>query len=75
MSADPTTVFVLRVTSGILAVLAIGVAVFRFVYMHSTGYGSVQEALGLLFPLSMGVFCAYLAIKGKMPFSTDQDKR
>ncbi len=74
MNSYNSTYIILRVVSGILAIMAFVVVAFRFFYMHGIGSGTVVEALGLVFPLTIGMFCAYMAIKGKMPFSKHEQQ-
>ena len=66
---------VLRATSGILAILALLLVVIR-IYSISNAAGmalmTINQLLGLVFPLSVSLLFGYMAIVGRMPFTQKQ---
>jgi hypothetical protein len=66
---------VLRATSGILAFLSLLLVVLRMYAFSETGTHnsvSIQDLLGLIFPLSVTLLFGYIAIKGRMPFMAER---
>ncbi|HEC29213.1 MAG TPA: hypothetical protein ENI65_06470 [Gammaproteobacteria bacterium] len=63
---------VLRVTSGVLALMSLVVVVLRIYSMSNQESASITQIMGLVFPLSVAMFCGYMAIKGRMPLMNDQ---
>jgi hypothetical protein len=62
---------VLRITSGILAFLSlllVGFRMFAFSEASAPNSATIQDMLGLVFPLSVTLLFGYIAIKGRMPF-------
>jgi len=74
-SPRSTTAFVLRLIAGVLALVAFGLTGLRLYSLSVLGLlmgpDSLKYALGLLFPLSLGLIFGYLAWKGRLPFSQD----
>jgi len=68
------TALLLRIIAGILALLSFLLVGLRLYSL--AGPGNVDETddfmnmMRLLFPLSLGMILGYLAIKGRMPFSS-----
>jgi hypothetical protein len=65
--------------AGILALLSFAVVGIRL-YGYSVaggegGAGDLMVSLRLLFPLTLGLFLGYWAIKGQMPFTDDGEGR
>ena len=73
--ASPSLKLLLRIVAGILALLSFAVVAIRlYAYSGAGGEGApgdLMMSLRLLFPLTMGLFLGYWAIKGKMPFTDD----
>ena len=65
---------VLRATSGILAVLSLLLVGIRIYSISNTGMASmtINQLLGLVFPLSVTLLFGYVAIIGRMPFTQEQ---
>jgi hypothetical protein len=73
--ASPSLILLLRIMAGVLALLSLAVVAIRL-YAYSGaggegGLGDLMLSLRLLFPLTLGLFLGYWAIKGKMPFTDD----
>lgn len=68
-------ILVLRIVAGALALLSfalVGIRLYGYSVMGvEGGPGAFMYSLRLLFPLSLGLFLGYWAIKGKMPFVDD----
>lgn len=65
----------LRITSGILALLSLLLAGFRLYAISAGGLlesATIMHVMGLMFPLSVTLLCGYMAIKGRMPFMDEQ---
>jgi hypothetical protein len=77
--ASPWLIWLLRIMAGILALLSFAVVGIRlYGYSAAGGEGGAGEfmvLLRLLFPLTLGLFLGYWAIKGKMPFTDDGEGR
>ena len=73
--ASPSLILLLRIMAGFLALLSFAVVAIRlYAYSGAGGEGAqgdLMVSLRLLFPLTLGLFLAYWAIKGKMPFTDD----
>jgi hypothetical protein len=72
---SPSFILLLRIMAGVLALLSFAVVGIRL-YGYSVaggegGPGDLMVSLRLLFPLTLGLFLGYWAIKGKMPFTDD----
>ncbi len=68
----------LRVIAGILAVLAfalVGLRLYSLSHQQVSDAESLMHSLRILFPASLGAILAYLAIKGRIPFSNDSPKQ
>jgi hypothetical protein len=65
---------VLRATSGILAILSLLLVGIRIYSISNAGMASVtiNQLLGLIFPLSVTLLFGYVAIIGRMPFTEEQ---
>ena len=65
---------VLRATSGILAILSLLLVGIRIYSISNTGMASmtINQLLGLIFPLSVTLLFGYVAIIGRMPFTQEQ---
>jgi hypothetical protein len=75
--ASPSLKLLLRILAGVLALLSFAVVAIRL-YAYSGagvggGPGDLMVSLRLLFPLTLGLFLGYWAIKGKMPFTDDSE--
>ncbi len=70
-----TAALVLRLIAGVLALAAFGLTGLRLYSLSTLGIlmgpDSLRHAMGLLFPLSLGLIFGYLAWKGRFPFSQD----
>ena len=64
----------LRATSGILAILSLLLVGIRIYSISNTGMASmtINQLLGLVFPLSVTLLFGYVAIIGRMPFTQVQ---
>ncbi len=60
----------LRSISGVLALLSLLLAVLRMQAISDLDAATVKEVLGVIFPLSVFLLFGYLAIKGRMPFTS-----
>lgn len=68
---------ILRVTSGILAVLSLLLVVLRMYALSASdmlGSATITHTMGLLFPLSLALLFGYMAIKGRMPGMDEPEK-
>ncbi len=64
---------VLRITSGVLALLSLLLTGLRFYSMSDQESASIMQIMSLIFPLSVAMLCGYMAIKGRMPFMDNQN--
>jgi hypothetical protein len=60
----------LRSISGVLALLSLLLVVLRMQAMSGVDAATVKEVLGVIFPLSVFLLFGYIAIKGRMPFTS-----
>jgi len=76
---EPTARTVMRIAAGLLALLAFAVTGWRLYFLSTIPPGQednpVMYALMILFPLSLGLFFGYLALRGRMPFSDEHRRR
>jgi len=74
-SSRSKAVLLLRLIAGVLALAAFALTGLRLYSLSVQGIpmgsDSVIPAMGLLFPLSLGLIFGYLAWKGRFPFSQD----
>jgi len=65
---------ILRATSGVLAILSLLLVGIRIYSISNAGMASmtINQLLGLIFPLSVTLLFGYVAIIGRMPFTHDQ---
>ncbi len=64
---------VLRITSGVFALLSLLLVVVRILVILEPQAMTVKELLGVIFPLSIALLFGYIAINGRMPFSDKQN--
>jgi hypothetical protein len=60
----------LRSISGVLALLSLLLVVLRMQAISGVDTATVKEVLGVIFPLSVFLLFGYIAIKGRMPFTS-----
>ncbi|MCP3867141.1 MAG: hypothetical protein GY703_03415 [Gammaproteobacteria bacterium] len=60
----------LRSISGVLAALSLLLVIVRMQAISDMGSATIKEVLGLIFPLSVFLLFGYIAIKGRMPFTS-----
>ncbi len=60
----------LRSISGVLALLSLLLAGLRMQAIPDVDAATIKEVLGVIFPLSVFLLFGYLAIKGRMPFTS-----
>ncbi len=60
----------LRAISGVLALLSLLLAVLRMQAISDVDAATVKEVLGVMFPLSVFFLFGYIAVKGRMPFTS-----
>lgn len=60
----------LRSISGVLALLSLLLAGLRMQAIPDVDAATIKEVLGIIFPLSVFLLFGYLAIKGRMPFTS-----
>ncbi len=65
----------LRILSGLLALLAFGLVILRLVALSRLPVApddALLHSLRLLFPASLGLLLGYIALFGRLPFSHDR---
>ncbi len=76
----PVLSLILRITAGVLALACLVLVALRLYYLFvvdielEPGEGFVN-VLRILFPLSLGLIAAYIAVKGGLPFGESRDDR
>jgi hypothetical protein len=60
----------LRSISGVLALLSLLLAGLRMQAIPDVDAATIKEVLGIIFPLSIFLLFGYIAIKGRMPFTS-----
>jgi hypothetical protein len=60
----------LRSISGVLALLSLLLVVLRMQAISDLDTATVKEVLGVIFPLSVFLLFGYIAVKGRMPFTS-----
>jgi hypothetical protein len=60
----------LRSISGVLALLSLLLAGLRMQAIPDVDAATIKEVLGVIFPLSIFLLFGYIAIKGRMPFTS-----
>jgi hypothetical protein len=72
-SKHDRSALLLRIFAGILAILSFLLVALRLYSLAGPGSANegddIMNMMRLLFPLSLGMILAYLAIKGRIPFS------
>ncbi|UCE88657.1 MAG: hypothetical protein JSW10_10020 [Pseudomonadota bacterium] len=81
MSQPDPTAKLIRIAAGVLALMSFGLVGLRLYALSgydaavAGGESEFISVMKLLFPATLGLFFAYLAWKGKLPFSDEKQKR
>lgn len=81
MSTNDSTAKLIRISAAILALLSFALAGLRLYALSgyeaaaAGGESEFISVMKLMFPATLGMFFAYLAWKGKLPFSDEKQKR
>ncbi len=75
----PSARMLMRIAAGILALLAFALTGLRLYFLSTIPPGQednpLMHSLMILFPLSLGLFFGYLALRGRLPFSGGGGRR